>query len=124
KFPKMTETMGHVLELALRGLSEKSRRVLQTIVAFRMAVTYDTLAAVLVGDNRVCGNERDLDEVLNELEDRGLLGWDKRANRYHIHPIVRGIVWAGLDDQTRKDAYANLFEYFEKLPEADNYLKV
>ena len=30
-----------------------------------------------------------LDRILTELEDRGLVGWDRRANRYDLHPIVR-----------------------------------
>jgi hypothetical protein len=52
-----------------------------------MPARYDTLAALLIGKRKKpCRNERELDEVLTELEDRGLVGWDKRANRYDLAP--------------------------------------
>ena len=51
-----------------------------------MPARYDTLAALLVGEGKPCADERELDAVLTELEDRGLVGWDKRANRYDLHP--------------------------------------
>ena len=42
--------MAHVLEYALRGLDDKARKVLETIAAFRMPASYDTLAALFVGE--------------------------------------------------------------------------
>lgn len=124
KFAKTKEAMAHVLEFALRGLANNGQRALQTIAAFRMPTSYDTLAAVSVGENGVCSNEAELDVILNELEDRGLVGWDKRANRYDLHPIVRGVVWSSLGDDTRVVVYASLHAHFEGLPQIDNYLKI
>jgi hypothetical protein len=57
-----------------------------------MPANYDTLTALLIGEAKPCASEQELDAVLAELEDRGLVGWDKRANRYDLHPIVRGVV--------------------------------
>jgi tetratricopeptide (TPR) repeat protein len=57
--------------------------------------------------------------VLTELEDRGLVGWDKRANRYDLHPIVRGVVWSSLGDDTRRGVYTSLHAHFEAFPEID-----
>ena len=68
-------------------------------------------------------NEHELDKVLTELEDRGLVGWDKRANRYDLHPIVRGVVWSGLGDDTRRGVYKSLHAHFEALPMIDDYRK-
>jgi hypothetical protein len=73
-----------VLHFALRGLGEKHRHVLHTLPAFRMPTTWDTL---LIGEGKPCADARSLDIVLTELEDRGLVGWDKAANRYDLHPI-------------------------------------
>ncbi|MEP7198360.1 MAG: DUF4062 domain-containing protein, partial [Chloroflexota bacterium] len=119
KFPRLQEAMGHVLEFALRELDDKPRKVLHTIAAFRMPARYDTLAALLVGDGKPCANETDLDAVLTELEDRGLLGWDKRANRYDLHPIVRGVVWSGLPDDTRNGVFTSLQAHFDSVPKID-----
>jgi hypothetical protein len=124
KFAKTKESMAHVLEFALRGLESNGQRALQTIAAFRMPTSYDTLAAVSVGEDRVCANEPELDVILNELEDRGLVGWDKRANRYDLHPIVRGVVWSLLGDDTRVVVYTSLHAHFEAVPKIDDYLKV
>jgi tetratricopeptide (TPR) repeat protein len=124
KFPRLQDAMSHVLEYALRGLDDKAHQVLRTIAAFRMPARYDTLAALLIGEGKPCAGERELDEVLTELEDRGLVGWDKRANRYDLHPLVRGVVWSGLDDDTRRGVYTSLHAHFEAVPKIDDYLKV
>jgi hypothetical protein len=87
----------HVLAYALRGLDERIRQALHTVAGFRMPAAYDTLADLLVGDDKPFAGEKALDAGLTELEDRGLLGWDRRANRYDMHPIVRGVTWSGLD---------------------------
>jgi tetratricopeptide (TPR) repeat protein len=124
KFPRLQEAMAHVLEFALRELDDKARQALQVIAAFRMPARYDTLAALLIGEGKACANERELDKVLTELEDRGLVGWDKRANRYDLHPIVRGVVWGGLGEDTRRGVYSSLHAHFEALPKIDDYRKV
>lgn len=124
QFPRLQEAIGHVLEFALRELDIKSRLALQVIAAFRMPAQYDTLAALLIGEGKACADEHKLDKVLTELEDRGLVGWDKRANRYDLHPIVRGVVWSGLDKETQQGVYASLHAYFKALPVIDEYRKV
>jgi tetratricopeptide (TPR) repeat protein len=119
-FPRVQEAMGHVLEYALRGLGEVERKALNIIAGFRMPTAYDTLAAVLIGEGKPCLDARELDSALTELEDRGLVGWDRRANRYDLHPIVRGVVWDGLGDEARQGVYTWLHGYFEDAPKIEN----
>jgi hypothetical protein len=109
----------HVLEFALRGLDEDARKLLHTVAAFRMPASYDTLVALLAGVDKTFAHEQALDSALAELEDRGLLGWDRRANRYDLHPIVRGVTWGGLNEQARRDLYGALHDHFEALPTVD-----
>ena len=71
-----------------------------------------------------CATDHALDLILTELEDRGLVGWDKKANRYDLHPIVRVVVWQTLDGQSRKGIYADLHTYFDAVPRPPDYLKV
>ena len=120
----LVQVKSHVLAFALRGLNNKAQQVLRTVAAFRMPARYDTLAVLLIGEGKPCADERELDEVLTELEDRGLVGWDKRANRYDLHPIVRGVVWSGLGDDARRGVYTSLHAHFEAVPLIDDYLKV
>lgn len=120
----LVQAKSHVLAYALHGLDERARQVLHTVAAFRMPASYDTLAALLIGEGKPCADERELDGVLTELEDRGLLGWDKRANRYDLHPLVRGVVWSGLGDDARRGVYTSLHTHFGAVPMIDDYLKV
>ena len=135
---QLVQVRSHMLEFALRGLDPPGRKVLETIEAFRMPVSHDSLAALLVGgdgepaqEQGVLGmlkgvvretqfvkfhGEADLDKTLAALEDRGLVGWDRRANRYDLHPIVRGVVWSGLDESTRRTTYGALETHFKSLP--------
>jgi tetratricopeptide (TPR) repeat protein len=114
--PGVKEASAHVLKFALQGLSGPESKALDTVAAFRMPASYDTLAAVLVGKGKPFADERTLDLAFVDLEDRGLLGWDRRANRYDLHPIVRGVVWSGLDQGGRQGVYVVLQAYFAQLP--------
>ena len=53
---------------------------------------------------------------LSELEDRGLIGWDREGNRYDLHPVVRGVCWGRLGDSARQDVHERLHEHFEAIP--------
>jgi tetratricopeptide (TPR) repeat protein len=120
----LVQARSHILEFAFLGLNESAKKVLHTVSAFRMPATYDSLAGLLIGDDKIFSNENELDVALMELEDRGLLGWDKRGNRYDLHPIVRGVVWAGLNSEMRRDVYTTLHAHFEAMPKIENYLQV
>jgi tetratricopeptide (TPR) repeat protein len=120
----MTQVKGHVLEFAMQGLYKNARKVLETIAGFRMPAHYDTLAAIFVGEGKLFPTELGLDQALKELEDRGLLGWDKRANRYDLHPIVRGVVWGRLSNKTRNNVLTSLQEHFDSIPKIDDWRKI
>jgi tetratricopeptide (TPR) repeat protein len=115
----IVQVKSHVLEFALSGLDETTLKVLRTIAAFRMPAAYDTLVALLVGKRKPCPSENALISILEDLEDRGLLGWERRANRYDLHPIVRGVIWRGLDNQDKRGIYKTLSTHFESLPMID-----
>jgi tetratricopeptide (TPR) repeat protein len=107
----------HVLEFPLEALDTVAGLVLTTIVGFRMPATYVSLVELLVGDGKAVENEAHLDAVLNELEDRGLLGWDRNANRYDLHPVVRGVSWSRLAEEAKLGIYSMLHSYFAAFPE-------
>jgi tetratricopeptide (TPR) repeat protein len=78
----------------------------------------------IVSAPKPCHADKALDLILTELEDRGLVGWDKKSNRYDLHPIVRGVVWQALDGQSRKGIYADLRNYFDAVPRPPNWSEV
>lgn len=127
----LVQVQSEVLAQALRGLSPAELRTLRVIAGFRMPAGMETVKALLIhaeededGDQKPFATLNDLDQSLTTLEDRGLLGWDRRANRYDLHPIVRGVVWSGLNDDLRSDIYGSLRRHFEALPMIEDYLEV
>ena len=113
------QVKSHILAFALQGLDANARQTLHTIAAFRMPATYDTLVSLLVGDDKAYRSETTLIATLSNLEDRGLLGWDRRANRYDLHPLVRGVAWNSVDEQARQGIYEALNVHFGALPQID-----
>ncbi len=85
-----------------------------------MPASYASLEALLVGRNKTCQSTRELDHALTELEDRGLIGWDREANRYDAHPIVRGVVWKLTETQNQRAVYAALEAHFEPMTVPDS----
>ena len=112
----IVQVKSHILAFALQGLDANARQTLHTIAAFRMPATYDTLVSLLVGDDKAYPSEDALIATLSNLEDRGLLGWDRRANRYDLHPLVRGVTWNGVDEHARQGIYEALNVHFGALP--------
>ena len=54
--------------------------------------------------------------ALGELEDRGLLQWDRSTNRYDLHPVVRAYAFEDLANEERFSTYQQIRNYFESLP--------
>jgi hypothetical protein len=117
----LSERKSHVLAYALAGLSPASARVLWTVSAFRGPVSYEALLALMVKEDFT---EETLDAALGDLEDRGLLGWDRRANRYDLHPITRGVAWASLGQEQKQGVYAGIEGYFRAVPMKNDWQEV
>ena len=116
---ELKQSRTHILEFALKGLSAKVREVLSMLVGFRTPASYASLEALLVGKKKACGSAQELDRALTELEDRGLIGWDREANRYDAHPIVRGVVWQLTDVKKQRAVYTALEAHFEPMAVPD-----
>jgi tetratricopeptide (TPR) repeat protein len=54
--------------------------------------------------------------ALADLEGRGLLMWDRVANTYDLHPVVRATAFDRLDDDDRTDAFDSAVTHFDGLP--------
>ncbi|MBK05169.1 MAG: hypothetical protein CL920_25715 [Deltaproteobacteria bacterium] len=55
-------------------------------------------------------------KTLCELESRGLLQWDRPANRYDLHPVIRGYAYEQLDPNIRESTFEKIRDHFERLP--------
>jgi tetratricopeptide (TPR) repeat protein len=140
-YGELVSVQTHILEHALRDLSLGEGQALNIIAGFRMPAGIETLHALLIkpppGDAPADGDaeadeedadpasERlnapfatlgELDAALTLLEDRGLLGWDRAANRYDLHPIVRGVVWDLLRTEHKQAVGETLRSHFAAVP--------
>jgi len=118
----MVQRQSHVLQFALSGLAAPQLAILRTVAAFHTPAAYDTLVDLLVGTT--FDSENELDSALSELEDRGLLGWDRAANRYDLHPVVRGVVWGTTDKKEQQGIYAQLHKHFQAMPMLEDWRKL
>ena len=130
---KLTERQSHILAAALDGLEPSHRRLLGWISVLTGAVDWPTLEAInpfLPGPPAAVDMARAvrrspeaaeqaralLDSALKDLEDRGLLWWDRSSNTYDLHPIVRAVAHDQLDDASRVQANERISAHFKALP--------
>lgn len=119
----------HVLQYALDGLTPELRKLLGQISTFRYPVDYRTLNDVNPFVPDVAGNGGSRADMVNvrvklhnglkELEDRGLLLWDRIKNRYDLHPIVRGYAYEQMEEQDKRMTFRQMHNYFANLPPED-----
>lgn len=56
------------------------------------------------------------DKALKELVDRGLVQWDRAANSYDMHPVVRGYAAEQLDGRDKAQTFDQIRDHFASLP--------
>lgn len=56
------------------------------------------------------------DTALIDLENRGLVQWDRKGNSYDVHPVVRAYAFDQLEEPDRVQTYARISDHFERLP--------
>jgi tetratricopeptide (TPR) repeat protein len=59
------------------------------------------------------------DAALEDLENRGLLQWDRESNRYDMHPVVRGYAAELLEQGDRTETFLKVRDHFAGLPPDD-----
>lgn len=138
----LTQRRAHILDAALAGLPPGHRRLLGWISVLAGAVDWTTLEAINPfrheppapvkaerdteptltawrSSEPVARAKAQLVSALHDLEDRGLLWWDRPSNSYDLHPIVRAYAHDQLEDTDRVQANDRVRDHFEALPPED-----
>jgi tetratricopeptide (TPR) repeat protein len=110
----------HILETAYNSITSAQRKLLGRIACFRTPMTYEALKTIHSSRR---GSES-FDESLRTLEKCGLLHWDKTANKYDLHPIVRRFAYDRLTAADRTGAHERLVNYFEAVPSPEKVQKL
>jgi len=116
----------HILEVGFDSLSAAQKKLLGRIACFRAAMDYEALKA-LAEDGRGESPTRpyvEFDDDLKILESRGLLHWDRKTNKYDLHPIVRRFSYDRLTAADRTGAHKRLVNYFQGIPEREKVEKL
>jgi tetratricopeptide (TPR) repeat protein len=119
----------HVLEVSFNTLSPEQQRLLSNLACFRSSMKYSALKTISGIPSRrrkkniVSSNEK-ISDGLQILENRGLLQWDRMANKYNLHPIVRRYAYDRLTASDRIAAHTRLVKYFDAVPKPEKVKKV
>jgi tetratricopeptide (TPR) repeat protein len=109
------QVKSHVFSHSMQGLTDSELKLMQLVASMKIPINYDALYSLLILQNGLYKDESELDDELSSLEDRGLLGWDRKSNRYDLHPIVRGIVWSRLSQSEKVKLYTQIDRYLSKI---------
>lgn len=110
----------HILEVGFNSLSSPQKKLLGRIACFRAAMDYEALKT-LHGDGK---GSLSFDNSLKILESRGFLHWDRKTNKYDLHPIVRRFAYDLLTATDRTGAHERLVNYFQAIPEREKVEKL
>jgi hypothetical protein len=112
--PKRREATGEEIEAAAKaggGVEQVTAAMYRTADAEHRAAlaAFRGTAPYRRATNR-------LDRALADLEDRGLLLWDRATNTYDLHPVVRAVARDLLGEDDRVRAHESVRDHFGSLP--------
>jgi tetratricopeptide (TPR) repeat protein len=120
---ELVQVRSHVLACALHGLPPAERRALHVLSACHMPTRVEMLTGVLMRTaeaddpaQKPFATPAAFDAALTDLHDRGLVGWDRGARTYELHPVVRGVVWRGLSEVVKRSVFEALRVYCDAVP--------
>jgi len=93
---------------------EEARRVHATAVEQRHE--YELAYAAWQGAAETLAAAGALTGTVHDLEQRGLLQYDRQAGRWDLHPVVRAVASGGLPDQDRDHFGQQIIDYFSRRP--------
>ncbi|MGM3309601.1 DUF4062 domain-containing protein [Anabaena sp. WFMT] len=101
----LVQRQNHILEAAVNALSADSRELLALVAMVLNGFDYRVLDAL----NQA---QFDLEATVTDLEERGLLLFDRQNGLYDLHPVVRSVVVGGLGIVERERFGGRVIDYF------------
>lgn len=110
----LTQRRNHILRTAIADLQPASRQLLSTLALLSQSVDFETLKAF--NPHRPAEDHEalsKLSETVHDLEQRGLLQYNRRERRYDLHPVVRCVAAAEIEEDDRQRYGQQVVNYFE-----------
>jgi len=118
----LVQKRNHILQAAVTALPDQDRQLLSTLALLSESVDYRTLIALNpyrapsseqpAVPNRTA--DRELARTVQNLERRGLLQYDQQADRYDLHPVVRGYASGRLLTEERDRFGQRVVDHFSQ----------
>jgi hypothetical protein len=109
----------HILKQAFDGLDKLTHALIARIAMISNAVGWDVLEALNPArrDPAHAANPgRWLNRALADLEARGLLQCDRHAQKFDLHPVVRGYAVRSMDAASRAETGQQVADYYATRP--------
>jgi len=114
KNTKFELALEKMLKVAITRLTDLQKHILNIVAALVIPTSFDFLERI-IQENGTRKTFEQIDLALTALENRGLLGWDKKMNQYEMHPVVRGFIWTNLDAEEKRSIYKSIFQQFRNI---------
>jgi len=109
--PELKGKEHNILELSYNSLDPQKQTLISKISAFRNPMEYESVKIF-----NEFKTEKEFDDSLIELKNRGLLLRDDKTNKYDLHPIIRRYCYDRLKD--KEGVHSRLRDYFASIPES------
>lgn len=100
---ELIQRKSHILFAAFLGMKAPVLATLAAIAAFRGPAHFDDLSRILLDRGGLFENEASFSAAIDELEARLLIGTDALGSTFDMHPIIRGLVWRGIGQESREE---------------------
>jgi tetratricopeptide (TPR) repeat protein len=98
----LVQKRNHILKAAFDHLTQEERALMVRLGMISDAVDLETIEALNPSGP----------EVLDDLEQRGLLNWDRLSNKYDLHPVIRNYATYYLPMAERQQVGRKVVDYF------------
>ena len=114
--PEKPESAWKRLQWKLMDDKEKANRRMQYEEALAKRKAYEQALQEWRESAAVREAPKKLSHTVADLEQRGLLQYDGRADRYDLHPVVRGVAAGSLKPEEEKSYGQKVVDHFNTLP--------
>lgn len=111
----LKQKQNHILLAALEALPSASRELLTRLAM--MLNEFDSHAIFAMGPVDEGIDSTRLSQIVNELEQRGFLLFDRQQGLYNLHPVVRSVVLSNADPEVSRTAGSLAKDYFNAASE-------
>jgi len=107
----LTQKRNHIVTTAMVALEGQALKLLQMMALLTNASNYELLQALCQQESIA---KEELNNGIRTLEERGLLQYDRHAQRYDLHPVVRGVALGQMGQNVKTELGNTVVDHFSQ----------